>query len=271
MEFAGNKYIYLYKLKKDKIKKIRNAEKNNKDAPLPPILEKPKEDNDLSDSDDGVVQVNSNDFNIDLVNSRIQPFNPLFQMNQNMNMGQNMQMNQNAAPGIVFKKAIDTNVCVISFKEIENISLQIPKLYKCEICQAYLNKFSNLKPTNQKDKYSWKCEFCQYVNNDLLIEPINLPKNEVIENCILPPIQKETSKDDDSSLIFCFDISGSMCQSYNIGEELKQKFNKIIGKKKKLTIHYLIILVTIILIFQIMISSKIIQVILVVWTWLNYQ
>ena len=42
---------------------------------------------------------------------------------------------------------------------------------------------------------------------------------------------------DDSSLIFCFDISGSMSQSYDVGSELKEKFYKIreknIKKKKK--------------------------------------
>ena len=35
MEFAGNNFIYLSKLKKDKINKIRKAEEDNKEeAPL---------------------------------------------------------------------------------------------------------------------------------------------------------------------------------------------------------------------------------------------
>ena len=28
------------------------------------------------------------------------------------------------------------------------------------------------------------------------------------------------------AFIFCFDISDSMCQSYDVGKELKNKFNK---------------------------------------------
>ena len=41
MEFAGNKYIYLSKLKKDKIRKIRQSENENKDeAPVPKIENK---------------------------------------------------------------------------------------------------------------------------------------------------------------------------------------------------------------------------------------
>ena len=64
-----------------------------------------------------------------------------------------------------------------------------------------------------------------------MIEKENLPKNEIIENCLEPINVKETNKDDDSTLIFCFDINGSMGQSYNFGTELKNKFNKILGKK----------------------------------------
>ena len=240
MDFAGNKYIYLPKLKKDKIKKIRKEEEDNKGEapilkPIQPIAgmtsnnddlskklnqyknkdELEKEKDDLSiDSDDGYIQVNSNDFNIDLVNSQL-----------------NNPMNQQAAPGLVFKNAVDTNVCVIRFKELENESEIIPKLYKCQICGAYLNKYSTLNPVPGKDIYNWKCEFCSNINNNLFIEQQNIPKNDSIDNCILPKLEKETNKDDDSSLIFCFDISGSMCQSYNIGSELKEKFNKIIGKK----------------------------------------
>ena len=41
LEFAGNKYIYLPKLKKDKIKKIRESEKDN--APEAPILKVPND------------------------------------------------------------------------------------------------------------------------------------------------------------------------------------------------------------------------------------
>jgi hypothetical protein len=48
-------------------------------------------------------------------------------------------------------------------------------------------------------------------------------------------MEKKTVEDNDSSLIFCFDISGSMCQSYDVGKELKDKFNKIRGIKKKST------------------------------------
>ena len=114
LEFAGNKYIYLPKLKKDKIKKIRESEKDN--APEAPILKVPndnmqiendeiskklakygqqneqnKKGSNLSDnSDDAYLQVNFRDFNIDLENSHINPLE---------------MSNKNAAPDINFKKA----------------------------------------------------------------------------------------------------------------------------------------------------------------------
>ena len=242
MEFAGKEYIYLPKLKKEKIKKIRKSEEDNKEgAPIPKLennnAKKDVEEDDISkklnkfqnftfkkknpssvsdDSDDAYEEVNSNNFNIDLVNS---------QMNNQMN-----QMNMNAAPGLVFKKAIDTNVCVIRYSSLEKESESIlPKLYKCIKCQSYLNKYSTLIPKN--DKFEWKCEFCSTINSNILIEKENIPQKEIIEKCLEPIIVKETNKDDDSTLIFCFDISGSMCQSYNVGAELKNKFNKILGKK----------------------------------------
>jgi hypothetical protein len=55
---------------------------------------------------------------------------------------------------------------------------------------------------------------------------------------------------DDSSLIFCFDISGSMSQSYDVGSELKEKFYKIreknIKKKKNLIFPSTVLILTII-------------------------
>ena len=242
MEFAGNNFIYLSKLKKEKINKIQKAEEDNKgEAPIPKIEPKKeikkkkiadKNDSYLSDdSDDAYQEVNSNNFNIDLVNSHMNAMN----LNNNMNnMGMNMNNmgmnNQQAAPGIVFKKALDTNVCVIRYKSLENASKNMSQLYKCQKCESYLNKFSVLNPKDN-NKFEWKCEFCSNINSDLIINGDNIPKDETIEKCLEPNIIKETNNGDESTLIFCFDISGSMCQSYNVGRKLKEKFNKIIGKK----------------------------------------
>ena len=232
MEFAGKDFIYLSKLKKEKINKIRKTEEENKEgAPIPQIEKKDDMQEKLNkfgknnsekkkgsvisdDSDDAYLEVNSNNFNIDLVSNQM-----------------NAPMNQNPASGLVFKKAIDTNVCAIRYNSLEKKSEMIlPNLYKCQNCQAYLNKYSKLDSTEKNNTYEWKCEFC-FHTNQITIEKNNIPQKEIIENCLNPIIGKEANKDDESTLIFCFDISGSMCQSYNVGYQLREKFNKIIGKK----------------------------------------
>jgi len=244
MEFAGKDYIYLSKLKKEKIKKVKKSEENNqKEAPIPTKqikesldnlsnkIDKPHENfkinyknpDDSEDSDDAYLSVDSNNFNIDLVNNNI-----------------NMPMNQMAAPGVKFKKAIDTNVCVIRYNTLEKeAESNLNKLYKCQKCNCYLNKYSKLNPTSKKDIYEWKCEFCFYNNKDLFIESNNLPKSDCVEKCIIEPqTEKEENKEeDDTSLIFCLDKSGSMSCSYSIDKELEEKFNKIRKKEFKNKIH----------------------------------
>ena len=271
MEFAGKEYIYLSKLKKDKIKNLQQAEKENaEDAPVikeeeeeeekeekkekkmeveeedkkeekNKEAEDEKDDNissklkkygksnkkdvfrniELAVSDDGNLSVNSAEFDID--------------MERDSNDSENEEpapMNQNKKEGRVYKKEIDVNVCLIKYDGLQNeAENNVLRLYQCQQCKSYLNKYSNIIPEN--DKYNWKCEFCSHENKDLIINKVDIPLNDTIENCLAPGINKElkTPEKDDSSLVFCFDISGSMCQSYDVGKVLKNKFNKILGKK----------------------------------------
>ena len=245
LEFAGNNYIYLPKIKKDKIRKIRQSEEGN--APQAPALnaqsnlnkmsiendemskklkqygqlnqnqQKIKDDNASDSSDDAYLSVNFKDFNIDLENSRINPLN---------------MSNQNAAPDISFKKAIDTNACVIRYKNLQNNEQSISQFYQCSKCQAYLNKYSKVIKSNLDNTFEWTCEFCSNLNKNLHIRDDAFPKNSIYENC-LDLKEKVTISDEDTSLIFCFDKSGSMCQSYYIEENLKKKFNRLFNKANK--------------------------------------
>ena len=171
MEFSGKDYIYLSKIKKEKIKKLKNEEnnkENKKEAPpnlIQPVIQ--KDSLNSEDSDDEYIVVQSNNFNIDLEKSNI-----------------DNQSNLNAAPGINFKKAVDTNVCVLRYISLEVKSERLPQLYQCQKCNAYLNKYSNLIPLSEKDKYEWKCEFCFNINKDLYIEKENLPKNDCVEKIL---------------------------------------------------------------------------------------
>ena len=237
LEFAGNKYIYLPKIKKAKIKKIRKSEEENEGEapvlnapnPIAPMEEEKddmskklekygqqnqKQDKDKNDkmsdsSDDAYLSVNFKDFNIDLENSRINPLN---------------QSNQFAAPDINFKKAIDTNACVIRYRNLETPESSTSQLYQCSKCQAYLNRYSNITKNNGNDTYNWICEFCSNLNSNMILEGNSFPKTEIYEKC-LDADKKVNISNEDSSLIFCFDKSGSMCQSYYIEEKLKIQKN----------------------------------------------
>ena len=236
MDFAGTDFIYLSKLKKDKIRKLKKSEENNKDN-APPLTQNKEPLNDKSeylsseqisasdnlykesdDSDDAYLSVDSNNFNIDLENPQ----------NYNQPMGF-MQ-----APGIKFKKAIDTNVCVFRYHTLEKEpEKNIKELYQCQKCNSYLNKYSQIIPTEEKDKYNWKCEFCFHENKNIHINKENIPEYECIEKCVEEPktITEENKKEDDTSIIFCLDNSGSMSENYNIDEGIREQFNEIRGEK----------------------------------------
>ena len=74
-----------------------------------------------------------------------------------------------------------------------------------------------------------KIEFCSNLNTNLNLEKNDLPKDEIFDNCIQFPETKDKLNNDgsdDSSLILCFDISGSMYQEYTLDNKSKEKFNK---------------------------------------------
>ena len=269
MEFAGKEYIYLSKLKKEKIQKIRKSEEENKDQ-APGIKVEEKEDEKVEEKEDEkdeekMILEEDEEHLGDEISKKLEKYNDRKKRRKLSNNSDNSDdvklsvcsaefdkdleksdslsedeepapMQKPAKKGHIFKKEIDTNICVIRYNSLENESENIVfKSYQCQKCQAYLNKHSNLVESNEKGKYEWKCEFCSEINKDLVINPKDIPINDCVETCIEPPIEieKKTKDGNDSSLIFCFDISGSMCQSYNVGTELKEKFNRISGQKNK--------------------------------------
>ena len=288
MEFAGKEYIYLSKLKKEKVKKIRKSEEDNKEE-APGIKKEEKEEEDKKEDkkedekeeDEKKVEKEEEKEDDDLnleeddnlegeISKKLEKYSGKKKkkhrklskdsngsdlsddarlsvcsgdFDRNLEESDSLSVDEEAAPmqkpqkkGRIFRKEIDTNICVIHYNELETESNNIIlKSYQCKKCQAYLNKYSNLVQSQENDKYEWICEFCSEINKDLVINKKDIPFNDCTEKCIEPPIEieKKTQEANDSSLIFCFDISGSMCQSYNVGSDLKEKFNKIGGKKNK--------------------------------------
>ncbi len=90
----------------------------------------------------------------------------------------------------------------------------------CEECKAVFNMHSKLAEPAEEDKAKeldeddkiWSCEFCNHRNVVDLDEP-EIPKKEAV-NYILENAKAEENKakeEGSQSIVFCLDISGSMC------------------------------------------------------------
>lgn len=78
----------------------------------------------------------------------------------------------------------------------------------CEHCNCVLSSISTLTPAGE-DEYNWKCEFCERDNLAIQIDEEEMPKESSMEAeyMLEPPAGEES----DGVMIFCIDISGSMC------------------------------------------------------------
>ena len=61
--------------------------------------------------------------------------------------------------------------------------------------------------------YNWRCEFCGTVNEDLAIEDEEKPRRDSLDYMLAPP---SVSEDGEGLIIFCVDVSGSMCVTSEI-------------------------------------------------------
>lgn len=87
----------------------------------------------------------------------------------------------------------------------------------CEKCQAVFNIYSNIEETKDEgeEKQIWKCEFCNH-ENVVDIEDEEKPKNRAVNYIVEAAAQvldKEAMGNKEISVVFCIDMSGSMCCS----------------------------------------------------------
>lgn len=90
----------------------------------------------------------------------------------------------------------------------------------CPNCNAVFNLKSKIEVKN--DQQVWKCEFCNKENNVMLDEE-ERPKTDAVTYLIEAASQLESKKmkGQDISVVFCLDVSGSMC----VTEPIKGKHN----------------------------------------------
>ena len=223
MEFAGNNFVYISQKKKNKVKEIQQG---NKDAPpkieeVPSHLEEPQQIDKMeialslsSEGSNEKLSICSGELeeNIDIDDDA----SPKLQQ-------------QNLKQGEVIKTEIDTNVFVLKLATLETPVQNIGgSPIKCKNCSSILNLYSALQ--SKDNGFEWKCEFCDTVNPCTMDKdsiPITPSFDMVIEKKA-ETTKKETEKlDDESSLIFCFDVSGSMSQSYQVDSKVLKKFRSI--------------------------------------------
>jgi hypothetical protein len=65
----------------------------------------------------------------------------------------------------------------------------------------------------------WLCEFCGQVNA-IDISPEEMPQSAVVDYFVAPPVAESK---EDSNIVFCIDISGSMGVTHELAGKLKLK------------------------------------------------
>lgn len=143
-------------------------------------------------------------------------------------------------PRKVFRRHADTNVVSIKFdslaKNADDVFAGDPVF--CEGCLAALSKTSTLTPAKVNDdakagdeqpkpeelggEMLWKCEFCSHENKvELAVE--ELPKTEARDYVLEPAPENKDMQQSEGTVIFCIDISGSMCVTKQIPGKFKLK------------------------------------------------
>lgn len=158
-----------------------------------------------------------------------------------------------------FKQTVDTNVVSIGFDVLqEDAQLAAGDPTFCLNCKSVFSKYSKLlKPSEdhvdvedkkaevdeagnklsplkkqfQEDVYDegeelWKCEYCYY-KNAVNIEKEEIPTEDAVNYVLeVDEAQKDKSKSD-VSVIFCLDVSGSMCVTTPVKGKLKIKGDRL--------------------------------------------
>ena len=116
------------------------------------------------------------------------------------------------------KEEMDTNVMAVDFKVLKDGAVVVAgDPVFCKQCKAVFNKHSKLeaKPEDFKaedmddDDQIWNCEFCN-TQNIVNLEQPEIPTEDTV-NYILEPAKVKEGGEGNQSVIFCVDISGSMC------------------------------------------------------------
>ncbi|GAM19920.1 hypothetical protein SAMD00019534_030950 [Acytostelium subglobosum LB1] len=112
--------------------------------------------------------------------------------------------------GQISTRAQDVNVVCTSMSSLSSAVTQMTgDPIKCFGCNIILNRYSDLQ-SNSNGTYNWKCEFCKQVNQNLHIDKAEIPGKDSVEYILSAPNAGEGLNKDDSIIVYCVDVSGSM-------------------------------------------------------------
>eukprot|EP00002_Diphylleia_rotans_P033061 TRINITY_DN69_c0_g1_i12.p1 TRINITY_DN69_c0_g1~~TRINITY_DN69_c0_g1_i12.p1 ORF type:complete len:615 (+),score=159.53 TRINITY_DN69_c0_g1_i12:58-1902(+) len=113
---------------------------------------------------------------------------------------------------VVFKKSIP-NVFLVKLGTLgDDVAFATGDASVCQKCSAVMSVHSKCPVTPNEESQSrrvWNCEFCLH-ENELFIDEEEIPKEESLDYIIQPPPMQGASELS-SNIVFCADISGSMC------------------------------------------------------------
>jgi len=117
---------------------------------------------------------------------------------------------------------VDANVFEVNFKCLaKEAELATGDPENCGGCKVIFNNLSKTE-INEQGKQIWSCEFCNH-QNEVMLEKEELPKSGQVSYLLQASAQVKQNlneeekedqankqKTDETSIIFCLDISGSM-------------------------------------------------------------
>lgn len=141
-------------------------------------------------------------------------------------------------------KEVDANILRISLAPLEDVSLYATgDPFPCPNCGCYFSVISKDHIVKEATDTFWNCEFCFAKSKLLLVENEYPTKNET-SYILSPPLPPEELKmeeekvmpikEDDCTVIFCIDTSGSMNDSVVMSAGAPMKYMKNPGSISRL-------------------------------------
>ena len=129
--------------------------------------------------------------------------------------------------GKKWKQEVDTNVVEVPLSALSSdIAVSTGDPVFCQECRALLNACSPLQPAMEPGHFVWPCEFCGAVNQ-VVLETEEIPHDKKLKYIVEAAATGAHAAGDTASIIFCTDVSGSMCVTQPAKVALKLKTQKV--------------------------------------------